>query len=445
MRKISPTGVVTTPFSASPGGFKDGVGSAALFSSPYGVWALSDGTILVGDASNNRIRKRAATAILCGDSNDCTTDTCNPATGVCGSVSVSNGTSCQAGDPCSISKTCTSGVCGGGSVKTCSDASVCTVDACDSSSGACTWTTADSCQSVRRVFITSATYTGALNGLSGADGDCTTAATSKSLGGTWKAWLSDATGSPSTRFDQASVPYWLLDRTPIANNWSDLTDGVLSAPINLDETGKVPAVAATGTNCSTTPIRVFTNTNKNGTAFATTAAGTCNGWTYNGSNLTAYTQMDGYADAVASNQWTEGCANDYCDRVSHLYCFEQTDALVLKTSGFHMNGKYYVSNATYAGDFNAASGFCTGLVGQTAYVASTSVFLPDTEPYSVWDGSGSSSSTSVNCSLFSSADPAQSGVGVQGGSAVCSTKRAVVCSTDPNDCAGGSANCGLWD
>ena len=84
IRKLSAGGTVSTPFSATGGGFKDGVATAALFSSPYGVWALSDGTVLVGDTSNNRIRKHAPTAVLCGDGNDCTTDTCDPATGTCG-------------------------------------------------------------------------------------------------------------------------------------------------------------------------------------------------------------------------------------------------------------------------------------------------------------------------------------------------------------------------
>ena len=223
-----------------------------------------------------------------------------------------------------------------------------------------------------------------------------------------------------------------------------MTDGSLAAPINLDETGKTPAAAATSTNCFTNPIRVFTNTNKDGTAFSTLAADTCNGWTTNSSNLAAYHQMDGYADGT-NNQWTEGCANDYCNNVSHLYCFEQVDAYVLKTSGFHTNGKYFVTNATYTGDFNAAGGFCTALLGQTAYVASTSAFLPDTEPYTVWNGNSTVSSTTLNCSLYTSALASQAGVGVQGGSTACSVKRSVVCSTDPNDCSGGSANCSLWD
>jgi hypothetical protein len=223
-----------------------------------------------------------------------------------------------------------------------------------------------------------------------------------------------------------------------------LTDGTLAAAISLDESGKPASTAATSTNCFTTPIRVFTNTSKNGTALSTLAADTCNSWTSSTSNLGAYHQMDGYGQA-SNNQWTEGCAGDYCDRVSHLYCFEQADSYVLKSSGFHKSGAYFVSNATYAGDFNAAGGFCTAMVGQTAYIASTSAFLPDTEPYTVWNGTSSAASATLNCSLYTSSASGQSGVGVQGGSTACSTKRAVVCSTDPNDCAGGPANCGLWD
>jgi len=42
---------------AGEAGFKNGTGAAARFSRPYGVTVLSDGTLLVADQNNNRIRR----------------------------------------------------------------------------------------------------------------------------------------------------------------------------------------------------------------------------------------------------------------------------------------------------------------------------------------------------------------------------------------------------
>jgi len=46
---------------------------------------------------------------------------------------------------------------------------------------------------IKRMFITSSTYTGNLGGVSGANSKCQTAANNASLGGTWKAFISDST------------------------------------------------------------------------------------------------------------------------------------------------------------------------------------------------------------------------------------------------------------
>lgn len=82
------------------------------------------------------------------------------------------------------------------------------------------------------VFVTSAKATANYNGLPQADTVCQKLATAAGLSGTFRAWLSNATDSPSTRFTQSTGPYKLVDGTQIADNWTDLTDGTIDNPIN---------------------------------------------------------------------------------------------------------------------------------------------------------------------------------------------------------------------
>ena len=76
-----------------------------------------------------------------------------------------------------------------------------------------------------RVFVTSTEYGGIIGGLTGADTICQQLAEASNLSGTYKAWLSDSTDSPSTRFVRSTGPYQLVDGTRIAANWTSLTDG----------------------------------------------------------------------------------------------------------------------------------------------------------------------------------------------------------------------------
>lgn len=55
----------------------------------------------------------AGAVVVCNDNNPCTLDSCEPATGLCQAVTVTDGTACDDGDVCTGNDLCTAGVCKG--------------------------------------------------------------------------------------------------------------------------------------------------------------------------------------------------------------------------------------------------------------------------------------------------------------------------------------------
>jgi hypothetical protein len=167
---------------------------------------------------------------------------------------------------------------------------------------------AESIQPHRRMFVTSGTYLGEIGGLAGGivagDTACQSSATLAGLGGTWKAWLSDATTDAIGRLVDVG-PWDMLDGTTVFANLSGLA-GVPLAPITLDEHG-----GPFGVNGF---LYVWTGTQHGGTR----GASHCKSW-----STTAPEVGVAGIGGVQSPEWTDNGSAQPCEAQNHLYCFEQ--------------------------------------------------------------------------------------------------------------------------
>ena len=172
-------------------------------------------------------------------------------------------------------------------------------------------------------FLSSLGLQGNLGGLAGADAKCQLLADAASLGGTYKAWLSDSNTRVDARLHQSSVPYVLVDSTPVANDWTDLvTRPFLDSYINKTELGIVVVPPP-----NPTPARAWTGTTiaaPGGNANITVdLIRLCSDWT-DSTNL----QQGGRVGLGAQTpngipyEWANGTANA-CFSPTRLYCFEQ--------------------------------------------------------------------------------------------------------------------------
>jgi hypothetical protein len=73
----------------------------------------------------------------CSDGNQCTSDTCNEGTDLCTHANLPNGTVCDDGAFCTVSETCQTGTCMGGTPRNCNDTLLCNTDSCDEISDVC--------------------------------------------------------------------------------------------------------------------------------------------------------------------------------------------------------------------------------------------------------------------------------------------------------------------
>jgi len=160
---------------------------------------------------------------------------------------------------------------------------------------------------VCRVFATFGFRQGNFGGINDADSFCQNSANSSPLtqGGTYLTWLSTTNPdiSPNTRFHQVTVPYQLLDGTPIADNYSDLISGSIDNPINRDEFDNFVVINS-----------IWTGTDE----FGNPLASNCNNWTTNLIDVMGGIGTVGQSDSNWSN-----FVNATCDNPYKFYCFEQ--------------------------------------------------------------------------------------------------------------------------
>jgi hypothetical protein len=161
---------------------------------------------------------------------------------------------------------------------------------------------------VKRVFVTSETWTGALGGLEGADKKCQAAANAECLGGEWKAFVSVSGLWAGDRVVADDSAFARVDGELLASRKSELVgsqaDGV-DTLVQITETDELVDVAIKDVWTSTDVTMPNNLPN-------------CAGWTSEDSGETARTGSWDLADT----RWgtDTGLA---CDAKAHVYCFEQ--------------------------------------------------------------------------------------------------------------------------
>ena len=160
------------------------------------------------------------------------------------------------------------------------------------------------------VFVSSRRFSGIFFPPGDADARCRELAADAGLPGFYRAWATNESGpggpEPALRFARAFAPYVLVDGTVVANDWDDLTDGTLLAPIDLNERGEQASV------------EVWTNVGTDGTQLEPLNADTCDGFRSDSPTLRG---RHGISTETGS-AWTNA-GFDTCDQEKALYCFSQ--------------------------------------------------------------------------------------------------------------------------
>ncbi|MCB9739550.1 MAG: SMP-30/gluconolactonase/LRE family protein, partial [Deltaproteobacteria bacterium] len=148
LRQVAADGTVSGFAGSGIAGYVNGDGVGARLYNPRGIVAAPSGRIYVADLSNHRIRTAQASASSCTIGGSCWTAGWPAADNGCvvcdASVSKSqftalkDGAACHDGKLCTAPDACAAGKCAGSNV-VCDDKDACTTDACDATTGACSF------------------------------------------------------------------------------------------------------------------------------------------------------------------------------------------------------------------------------------------------------------------------------------------------------------------
>jgi cysteine-rich repeat protein len=169
------------------------------------------------------------------------------------------------------------------------------------------------------IFVTSGKWQGNLEGLSGADEKCKTAAIAGGLpNATYKAWLSDHATAARDRIVHGKVAYVRRDGMVLADDWDDLMLNGVEMPVMLDEKGM--ALIPTDEVCMPDISLAWTNTNSNGTTYDPDYD--CDGW-----SKTMGPAAFGATSGV-DFQWSLECGvflMSACSKFMPLYCMQEPE------------------------------------------------------------------------------------------------------------------------
>ncbi|GEM_PF-2127267 len=219
-----------------------------------------------------------------------------------------------------------------------------------------------------RVFATRTTYNGNLGGLAGADAKCQTSADARSLGGTWKAWLSDDATSATDRLNHHQGPHRLLNGTMIATTWGDLTDGTLKSGIDVDEFGRQIPQGPSGES----GVYAWSGSYYTGKSYLggspDASTGTVENLQFKGRNCQNWSSNDGRFGGVAGSgigtdfTWSgakldnSSVSSRNCADPASLYCFEQS-VTEIETNAPRINyRRVFITSQNWHGDLGGVTG-----------------------------------------------------------------------------------------
>lgn len=222
-----------------------------------------------------------------------------------------------------------------------------------------------------RIFVTEKTFDGGFGSIFGADTICTQLAAEAGLpGNNWRAWLGNQYISISEHLDHSELPYTIYDSAGIsftvANNWNDLLDGNINAPINLNQFGETVGSE-----------RVWTGTKADGSL----SSADCKNWH---GDSKVYFGMNGLT-SVTDKKWTENSDIDQCGFPRHIYCVQQPEIIQQRIRVFATSDRYDGNFRNYV-DRNGDS--FSGLTALDAlcedYAANANLNRPDTIGWKAW-------------------------------------------------------------